>query len=317
MNYVVVIVTYNRLPLLKECLKQIDAQSLKFNEMVVVNNCSTDGTAEFLHEYAKHRNDITIITTKQNLGGSGGFELGIRSVPDKADYVLLIDDDAILHKNFLEEIDSHREDGIYGYSGTVLTDGSIDTSHRRRLADPIFMLKTDVPAREYNKETFLYDLSSFCGLGVSRKLIDQIGFPRGDYFIWYDDTEYSLRIRNFSKIKNINRAWIFHKALKNKDGLLSWKSYYGYRNQIHIGKHYSKCPWLYKKYRYMYHTYKILYYHMLAKVKKIQKKNNNDYMAWEELHRDVLHDSKQNILGINKKYVPGKRAKEKNNAAKD
>lgn len=98
MNYVVVIVTYNRLPLLKECLKQIDAQSLKFNEMVVVNNCSTDGTAEFLHEYAKHRNDITIITTKQNLGGSGGFELGIRSVPDKADYVLLIDDDAILHK---------------------------------------------------------------------------------------------------------------------------------------------------------------------------------------------------------------------------
>jgi hypothetical protein len=56
---------------------------------------------------------------------------------------------------------------------------------------------------------------------------------------------------------------------------------------------------------------------MLAKVKKIQKKNNNDYMAWEELHRDVLHDSKQNILGINKKYVPGKRAKEKNNAAKD
>lgn len=45
------------------------------------------------------------------------------------------------------------------------------------------------------KESFDYDLASFCGLLFSRELIKEIGVPKAEYFIWYDDSEYSLRLR--------------------------------------------------------------------------------------------------------------------------
>lgn len=88
MKYSVVIVTYNRLNLLKECLQCVNQQTLKVTEIVLINNCSTDGTTEFLEDYVQNHNYVNLITTEKNLGGSGGFELGVRSVSDNCDYVL-------------------------------------------------------------------------------------------------------------------------------------------------------------------------------------------------------------------------------------
>ena len=48
MKYGVVIVTYNRLELLKECLLCIDKQVKKFDSVLIVDNYSTDGTREYL-----------------------------------------------------------------------------------------------------------------------------------------------------------------------------------------------------------------------------------------------------------------------------
>ena len=58
MNYSVIVVTFNRLDLLKICLEQISRQTLPFAHTVVVDNCSTDGTAAFLEEYTQNRPDI-------------------------------------------------------------------------------------------------------------------------------------------------------------------------------------------------------------------------------------------------------------------
>lgn len=51
MKATVVIVTYNRLELLKECLQCVENQTVKFDNVVVVDNKCTDGTSEFLKEY--------------------------------------------------------------------------------------------------------------------------------------------------------------------------------------------------------------------------------------------------------------------------
>lgn len=303
MNYTVVIVTYNRFELLKECLECVDNQTLKFHSVVLVNNCSTDGTSDYLKDYCKNRNDIVLINTDSNLGGSGGFELGVKNVPDDSDYVLLIDDDAMLDKRFLEEIDKHREDGVLAYSGTIRTDGEIDTSHRRRLKNKILMTKSDVSVDEYNKESFIFDLATFCGLMVSYEVVKKIGLPKGEYFIWYDDTEYCLRIIKYSKIKNVNSAHINHKTKIFNETDLNWKSYYGYRNQIDVGIKYSKVPAIYKLYRYGYHLYRINYFSRLAK----QHPDEKYYSECVKLHKAVIQDSKRGILGKSEEFYPGKK----------
>ena len=74
MKIAAVIVTYNRLDMLKEVLDAFDNQIKQPDYLIVVNNASTDNTSEFLELWSK-RGSISkiVITTSENIGGSGGF----------------------------------------------------------------------------------------------------------------------------------------------------------------------------------------------------------------------------------------------------
>lgn len=306
LRFGVAIVTYNRLSLLKECLKCILNQKYKFDKVLLINNCSTDGTKKYLDEIANQDDykNFEIFTTKKNLGGSGGFKLAVEKLYESVDYLLLIDDDAMLDRNFLYNIICKLDDSIGAYSGTVETDGRIDTTHRRVIKNKIFMTKADVEKDKYQKEYFDYDLSTFCGLIVNTKIIKKIGFPKSEYFIWYDDTEYSLRIGKYTKIRNINSALINHKAVSSVTNKLSWKSYYGYRNAIDVGKKYSKMPLIYLGYRYSFHVFKFFMYLSKSLITKCVKKKKY-YSVCAHLNLDVIHDSLCNQLGKSDIYYPG------------
>ena len=73
-----VIVTYNRLALLKECLAAIEKQTYPIHKVIEIDNCSTDGTEEYLKAYAVHP-QFQVIRTEQNIGGDGGFSLGVKT----------------------------------------------------------------------------------------------------------------------------------------------------------------------------------------------------------------------------------------------
>lgn len=306
MNYGVVIVTYNRVELLKECLSCVIDQSIKFQEIIVVDNCSTDSTNEYLQNITHIECDSNIkhFRLEENLGGAGGFNYALSKVSADIDWVLIIDDDAMLENNYIEEIDRVIPyNNYYAYSGTVITDGEIDTTHRRILTSKMLLQKKDVDIKEYKNDTFEYDLSTFCGLLVNRKLINTIGLPNKDYFIWYDDTEYSLRIAKHSKILNVNNAKLNHKAVKSVQ-TISWKSYYGSRNSIHMGRIHSSNSNLFLLYSYMYCLLRI------AKnfFRVIFVRSRREYgLACVKIYKDVLIDSIKGRLGINIKYLPGKK----------
>ena len=58
--------------------------------------------------------------------------------------------------------------------------------------------------------------------------------------IWYDDSEYSLRLRRKTKIANVNAAWLNHKTKKaTQKDQLNWKGYYGIRNMGDIVRIYG------------------------------------------------------------------------------
>ena len=73
MKIAAVIVTYNRLPLLKECLFAIQSQTRELDNIYVINNGSTDGTKEWLSINSNFE-----VLNEQNLGGANGFFVGIK-----------------------------------------------------------------------------------------------------------------------------------------------------------------------------------------------------------------------------------------------
>lgn len=91
----VVVVTYNRLPLLKECLESLLGQRENLSGIFVIDNHSTDGTTEYL---AKIDDSLVKATTlSDNIGGAAGFEYGVNlaTVEGNGDYIWIMDDDTI------------------------------------------------------------------------------------------------------------------------------------------------------------------------------------------------------------------------------
>ena len=72
-----VVVTYNRLPLLRRCLAALQAQTAQGLRVLVVDNASADGTAEYLKTLAMPGLVCRILT--ENLGGAGGFAYGMQA----------------------------------------------------------------------------------------------------------------------------------------------------------------------------------------------------------------------------------------------
>jgi GT2 family glycosyltransferase len=150
---------------------------------------------------------------------------------------------------------------------------------------------------EYEKEYFDYELATFCGLYVETDLIKKIGLPEKDFFIWFDDTEYSIRILKYSKIRNINKAMLNHKTKLVANRGYNWKSYYSIRNQLFIIKKYFAKSVLIK---FEFNIYLHILYSKIMSIFKDKKY----YKSVASMYHNALKDGKQKKLGKNELYVP-------------
>lgn len=96
----VVICNYNKKDFVLQCVQSVLESKEKNFDIYVVDNASSDGSAEALKK--AYGNRITVIENKENLGGSGGFNTGLRIVRDKGySYFMCLDDDAAVDENAL------------------------------------------------------------------------------------------------------------------------------------------------------------------------------------------------------------------------
>ena len=219
-----VVVTYNRKDCLYKNLMALLAQTRPIDEVVVVDNASTDGTYEYIEEILKRHSHIFYYRRPENTGGSGGFSWGVQKAYENgADYISGMDDDAVPDNYALEHLQKAEEN----VKETAAFWSNCDNNCPRD------MVKVD---------TWM-----FVGFYIPRKIISDIGFPRSDFFIYWDDHEYALRIRKAGySIYKVKDSVIHHKdANKNyypekKIGpvrfkmfrMENWKVYYYYRNHI-------------------------------------------------------------------------------------
>lgn len=188
-----VVVTYNRIGLLKQCLEHLTKQTCPC-DVLVVNNASTDGTGEWLASVTQGRTDIRTQTLPANIGGAGGFNYGIRwAVEAGYDRLWLMDDDCIPHEDALEKLAEADEilDGNYGWLSSVAlwTDGTECKMNRQKLKKSYYEYS---PLLQYG--LIQAEQATFVSLYIKRETVLRFGLPIKAFFIWGDDIEFTRRI---------------------------------------------------------------------------------------------------------------------------
>lgn len=230
----VVVVTFNRLNQLKIALKAYDAQSCKPKYIVIVNNNSTDGTTEYLSEWhlVPSEYDKYIINLEVNTGGSGGFYEGLKKSLDlDADWIWVADDDAYPDLSAIEIADKMIADktivdkNVSAICGAVINNGNIDYIHRRKVfVNNLQIKEVNISVDEYQKKYFELQLFSYVGAIINKNILKQIGLPKKDYFILYDDTEHSMRLSKKGKILCFPDIKVTHDINgESQKNLIDWK----------------------------------------------------------------------------------------------
>ena len=291
-TYAVVIVTYNREQLLRECIRHVNAQSISATRVIIVDNASTDGTAAYLKELSKEQDTCQVIECPENLGGAGGFATGIaHALNYEIDYVLIIDDDAILSDDYMEKLllALKKKPEYHAFAGSVITDGKIDIWHRRMLSR-VGLLFRNCPVSMYQSSSFTCDIVSFCGMLVDTAVIKKIGLPDADYFIWNDDAEYSLRILKYSKFLIIPDAILDHRTAasgsRSRPRRYEWRDYYAVRNRLLLVKKHGSIPDKIV-------NYANLFIHVIFRNRLFQvlQKDHYDWAYENRLVRQAIHDA--------------------------
>jgi rhamnopyranosyl-N-acetylglucosaminyl-diphospho-decaprenol beta-1,3/1,4-galactofuranosyltransferase len=213
---VAVVVTWNRAEMVARILRAIDAQELRCDEVLVVDNASTDRTPDVLAELAGElRTPLRTLRLDRNTGGAGGFSAGMAAALESgADLLWLMDDDGQPPPDCLALLLPHV--GRYDFLGpAVVADHDL-----ARLCFPIRLPGT---------ATVVHDLADvdraavgglledvvipFNGVLVTRQLVDRIGLPREEFFIWGDDVEYLWRARRAgARVATVVESRFLHPA---------------------------------------------------------------------------------------------------------
>lgn len=233
----IIVVTYNRLSLLQECICSLRQQSYKDAQIVVVNNGSTDDTPIWLNK----QNDIFVID-QENLGGAGGFYTGIKWACENGyEYSWVMDDDVIAYPDALQRlIDKTSYCKGFICSRVLDIDGDLcNVPLISKAKSPI--TGEEVWGNKLENSMIRVDVTSFVSVLIPSVVVYEVGLPYKEYFIWGDDTEYTQRISmSFESYISIDSKVIHKRAL---NGVLSLRTetnsnrirnyFYSYRNRIH------------------------------------------------------------------------------------
>jgi GT2 family glycosyltransferase len=247
-NVATVIVTYNRADKLGRVIENVLAQDRPADQVIVVDNASTDSTAEVLAAY-EGRPTVSIERLTENTGGAGGFAHGMALAYERgADYVWIMDDDCYADPDALRTlVDGHvrAEESMgmrlpFACSVVRWSDGEICE------------MNNPEPTWDWGKllvrgeQTVLVNSCSFVSVMFPRWAITQFGLPLAEYFIWFDDQEYTRRITKAGPGVQILGSTVTHDLGVNRGVNFGdvnagnmWKFEYGVRNEASYRWHHE------------------------------------------------------------------------------
>lgn len=245
-----VVVTYNRTKLLLECLASLLTQTYPLDAIYIVDNASTDNAPGSLLEsgyiqrlppdnlkepwetsstisapkvspdgsLTPHPLPIIVhyVRMHENTGGAGGFHEGVKRAYEKGyDWLWLMDDDGKPEKDCLELLRGvAKKHNLYAVAPLV-----VNVDNPNYLAHALFnrLNRAVKEAESYGELVYISDalngfLNAFNGFLINRIMIQTLGLPTREFFIWGDDTEYACRIVKSFNVATFTPARFYHPA---------------------------------------------------------------------------------------------------------
>jgi GT2 family glycosyltransferase len=259
----VIIPNWNGKRFLVECIDSLRAQSFHDFEVILVDNGSTDGSAEFVEE--RYGDWIRIIRNKKNLGFAGGNNVGIRAA--RGDYIVLLNNDTWTDPHWLEElVKATQSDPPVGMWGSKVC----SFYQRDRIEGVGELIYWDGLCRargQYEHDRGQYNaieeilFPPGCGAMYRKSLFDGMGLFDEDFFAYADDSEIGIRARLAGwKCLYVPRAVVYHKNSGTAGQYSPLKAFYVERNRLWITIKYFPLPLLllsifFTFYRYAFQAY--------------------------------------------------------------
>jgi len=237
----VIVVNYNGKQDTVECVESLLSANYKDIQIVIIDNASVDDSVPYIKEQFDDVSNIEIIVNQNNIGFAAANNIGIHlAIQDKADYVLLLNNDTIVEANFLDKIvvamDKDKKCGIYSgkiknyyspekiwYAGGKLVwwKGNGEHFGNEQKDGSKFDCVTKV--------TFV----SGCYMLMKSDVIKIVGDLSEDYFLYFEDTDYCCRfIERGLDLVYFPESVIYHKISATTKRETVSTQYYLFRNRF-------------------------------------------------------------------------------------
>lgn len=231
----IVLINYNGSEDTIECVESLSKNIYSNYKIIIVDNGSTEQERNKLKQIS---NSFVEIYYTDNHGFSGGSNIGIRfALRNGADYVCLLNNDTTVEPDFLEKMvqkaesskdvgivspvlyDYYNRENIAYYGGVVNLFRGVVMSARSR--------------EEYvNLNTTCPFFATGCCMLIKREVFKTVGFLDESYFLYYEDTDYSVRVGKRYNLVLEEDAKVYHKESASTDKLGNLRNYYLYRNRL-------------------------------------------------------------------------------------
>lgn len=291
MTVCAIVVSYNRKNLLARCLTALKEQTLPLDEVIVVDNGSTDGAPALVEEEFP---EFSLVRTGKNLGGAGGFAWGLElAIARGHDFAWVMDDDGRPEPDALEwllKVDS-EESGVHPFLASLVTLDADDINPGNVPVvsnDPV----RHVEANRLNAVAI--DSATFVGVLINLTSAAATHLPIIDYFIWADDTEYTRRLSRSSTGLLVPASKISHPLNKGDAKDIGGRLFYFIRNNL----------WLLREGEYttMYRFVRIVDLILHSTKQGIHAKDKKTWLSsvtkgyWQGLAHKPMHNAPGELL---------------------
>lgn len=234
----IILVNYNGAYDTLECLSSLKKIEYNNYRIIVVDNASTDNSVEVLKPLVE--DNVLLFELKENIGFAGGNNVAIQyAMNQDADYVLLLNNDTEVEPDFLNHLVYKAEEstsiGVVGgrinyfseknkvwFMGGKINKFSGTTKH-------LFLNKTDEKSLPIN--SFDTEYITGCMMLVSKDVLRTVGLMTEDYFLYYEETDWCVKIRKKGYRLVIEpKSLIYHKISSSTQKISNIVSYYYDRN---------------------------------------------------------------------------------------
>jgi GT2 family glycosyltransferase len=250
-----VILNTNRRADTLECLASLAAGRYPAHHVIVLDNASTDGSAEAIRAAFPA---VEVVPLAENLGYAGNNNVGIGLALERgAAWVFVLNEDTVLAPDCIERlVEGGASDPRVGIVGPMVyhhdEPGVIQSAggHLTRWWDSRHIGQNAPDTGQYAAPRAV-DWISGCAILVRRAVVEQVGPIDPRYFYFWEETEWCLRAgRAGWRVLHVPAARLWHKGVQRDYKPKPTVTYYATRNRLltmathHAPLHVRAAAWL-------------------------------------------------------------------------